>query len=47
MNRVWVCFLQGGAAAGVNYLNPFMPRKLNLSLSGFTNLASCAYLFFQ
>ena len=40
-------FFAGGrresAATGVNYLNPFMPRKLNLSLCGFTNLASCAY----
>ena len=44
-------FFAGGrgesAVAGVNYFNPFMPRKLNLSLCGFTNLASCAYLFFQ
>ena len=36
-----------GAAAGVNCLNPFMPRKLYLSLCGSRNLASCAYSFFQ
>ena len=31
-----------GAVAGVNYLNPFMPRKLYLSSCDVRNLASCA-----
>ena len=31
-----------GALAGVNYLNPFMPRKLYLSSCDVRNLASCA-----
>ena len=50
---MWVGFFAGmgggegggrgkGAVAGVNYLNPFMPRKLYLSLCDVRNLASCA-----
>ena len=40
-NRVWV---GGGKAAmaRVNYVNPFMPRKLYLSSCDVRNLASCA-----
>ena len=48
---MWVGFFAGiggggeggkGAVAGVNYLNPFMPRKLYLSSCDVRNLASCA-----
>ena len=38
-------FLPGGgegAMARVNYVNPFMPRKLYLSSCDVRNLASCA-----
>ena len=31
----------------INYLNPFMPGKLNLSSCGVRNLASCAYSSLQ
>ena len=46
-NRVWVGFFGGGgrgkaAMARVNYVNPFMPRKLYLSSCDVRNLASCA-----
>ena len=44
-NRVLVGFFGGGgkaAMARVNYVNPFMPRKLYLSSCDVRNLASCA-----
>ena len=44
-------FLPGGGGKGamarVNYVNPFMPRKLYLSSCDVRNLASCAQLFLQ